>query len=112
MIAVVALLQTDLQFIDADPELVGHHRDIICEIAVEFRFGNATECLIAAVEGDVAGLVETTEHTDLREFGDTRQKDETEILIGSLEARVECLQLLTVVLLHTDGLTVEGGHQV
>ena len=100
MITIIPGFQTELHFIGSAPFLCSQHSNRIGEILLQFFLGNATKCLVTIVHADILRLVETAEHTNLRELGDTRQQHELQISVGTLEGGIESFQRVPVLVFH------------
>ena len=98
MIAIVLLFQLQFHFLFCTILSLRHFAYGFSELRVQFFLGNATQCLKFFGHTDVQWLVESTEHADLRELGDTRQEHKAEVGICFFECRIKAFQDFAVVI--------------
>src|SRR5574344_2112940 len=72
---------------------------LLLENREEFIFCYTAETVISTIETNILWLVETTEHTHLRELRYTSEKNELQVLVGKLKDTVEALEDISVNLL-------------
>ena len=89
MITIIFQLKSFYHFFIAAIQLRCHLPNWLREIFYEFFFSDATDGFIFIVQTDVIRLVETTEHTDLRELSDTCKEDKAQVGISTLEGGIE-----------------------
>ena len=109
MITVILMFQTLLHLSLATFISNGQRFNRFVKIAVEFLFRYTTERLIFHIHADIRRLIETAEYTDLGEFGHTRKQNETQMLVGCLENRIEAFQDIAVMFLQQAFLITDSG---
>ena len=62
------------------------------KVVFQFFLGDTAQGFIAYVHADVGRLVETAEHAYLRELGNSGEQDELQVIVRSLEYRIESFQ--------------------
>ena len=65
---------------------------------MQFFFRDAAKCLVFTIHADILGLVEPTEHTDLREFGNACEEDKAHVfsnVIVIVRRAVSCREKMT-----------------
>ena len=70
---------------------------LILEHRKQFFFGDAAKCVETGVVADVCRLVETAEHADLRELGDSREQHKLQMLVRELENAIKAFKYLAVI---------------
>ena len=96
MIAVIMPLQQQAHLLGAHPHLVRHGVHLVMKRPLQFRLRDTADRLIGRTHTDILRLVETAEHTHLRELRHTREQHEAQVLVSSLEGRVETLENITI----------------
>ena len=97
MIAVVFLLQPRDRFMIIIAIGCRKRVDRRVKHIEKFILCNTAKRLITSIHADVIGLVESAEHTHLREFGNSREHNELNVFVGVLENAIESFENITVV---------------
>ena len=96
MITVIMPLQQLAHLLGAHPHFVRHSVHLVMKCSLQFRLRDTADRLIGRTHTDILRLVETAEHTHLRKLRHTREQHEAQVLVSSLEGRVETLERLAV----------------
>ena len=96
MIAVIMPLQQLAHLLGAHPHLVRHSIHLVMKRPLQFRLRDTADRLIGRTHTDILWLVETAEHTHLRKLRHAREQHEAQVLVSSLEGRVETLESITI----------------
>ena len=89
-------LQQLAHLLGAHPHLVRHGVHLVMKCPLLFRLRDTADRLIGRTHTDILRLVETAEHTHLRKLRHAREQHEAQVLVSSLEGRVETLEGLAV----------------
>ena len=96
MITVIMPLQQLAHLRGAHPHLVRHSVHLVMKRPLQFSLRDTADRLIGRTHTDILRLVETTEHTHLRKLRHTREQHKAQVLVSSLEGRVETLENITI----------------
>ena len=96
MITVIMPLQQLAHLLGPHSHLVRHDVHLVMKRLLQFRLRDTADRLIGRTHTDILRLVETTEHTHLRKLRHTREQHKAQVLVSSLEGRVETLENITI----------------
>ena len=89
VVAVILSAQSLNHLFPGISQLLSHIINIARHLRQHLPLGNATDGCIRLIHTDILDIVQLAEDTELRELGNTRQEDEAQVGIASLQRRIE-----------------------
>ncbi len=108
-LAIIGLGLVAFVFDTAGGVLFAKFLNLFLKHSEQLIFGYAAQSVIAAIKTDILWLIESAEHTDLRELGDACQQDELQVTICIFEYTIKAFEDFAVIVFKCLDIAINSG---